>query len=116
MNADELDAIVEARLDARLEARLQADRQRVRQEVVDELRREATRQHYDRINRKHPVEDQFGGLGPEGHAERLRVMAAGVNRDMEKMDRANARPVEGSLVHQRSRASLIPGAEGFKFK
>ena len=36
--------------------------------------------------------------------------------DNEHMDRVNPRPVEGSLVRQRSRAALIPGSEGFRIK
>jgi hypothetical protein len=116
MNEDELNSIVERKLAEALAARLRAERQRIRAEVVDEIRREAARQHYDRINRKHPIEDKFGGLGAEGHAARLAAMSAGAQRDAEKMDRANQRPIEGSLVHQRSRAALTPGGEGFRFK
>jgi hypothetical protein len=71
MTEAELNAIVESKLAARLAARLQADRDRVRMEVVMELRREAERKHYDRINARHPIEDKYGGLGPEGHAARL---------------------------------------------
>ena len=78
-----------------------------------ELRREAERKHYDRINAKHPVEDQYGGLGPEGHAARLKAMDLRARADNEHMDRVNSRPVPGSLAHQRS---LIPGSEGFRIK
>src|ERR1700730_16720521 len=109
MTEDELSAIVESKLADRLAAGLQADRERVRMEVISELRREAERKHYDRINAKHPIEDKYGGLGPEGHAERLRQMDARAKAANEHMDRVNARPVEGSLVHQRSRAALVPG-------
>jgi hypothetical protein len=116
MTEDELSAIVEAKLADRLAARLQADRDRVRAEVITEIRREAERAHYDRINSRHPIEDKYGGLGPDGQAARLAAMSAGVKRDMEKMDRANQRPIEGSLVHQRSRAALVPGAEGFEIR
>ena|ERR1700730_5430905 len=113
MNEAELTALVETKLAARLEARIEADRQRIRAEVVDEIRREESRKHYDRVNARHPIEDKFGGLGPEGHAERLRQMDARARAANEHMDRVNARVIEGSLAHQRS---LIPGSEGHKVK
>jgi hypothetical protein len=116
MDEAELNAIVEAKLADALAARLAADRERVRLEVISELRREAERKHYDRINAKHPIEDKFGGLGPEGHAARLRAMDARAKAANAHMDRVNARPVPGGLLDQRSRASLAPGAEGFKLK
>jgi hypothetical protein len=116
MTEDELNAIVESKLADRLAARLQADRERVRAEVIAELRREEDRKWYDRVNRKHPIEDKYGGLGPEGHAARLKAMDAARVADKEWMDRVNSRPVEGSLLHQRTRASLAPGSEGFRFK
>jgi hypothetical protein len=113
MTEDELNAIVESKLADRLAARLQADRERVRMEVIMELRREAERKHYDRINAKHPIEDRFGGLGPEGHAARLAAMDVRARAANAHMDEVNARPVPGSLAHQRS---LIPGSEGFRIK
>jgi hypothetical protein len=116
MNAEELDAIVESKLAEQLEARLQADRQRIRAEVVDQIRREESRKHYDRINAKHPIEDKYGGLGPEGHAARLRQMDAARARAAAHMDEVNSRPVPGGLLDQRSRAALVPGAEGFAIK
>jgi hypothetical protein len=116
MTEDELNAIVESKLEEQLAARLQADRNRIREEVISALRREAERKHYARINARHPIEDKYGGLGPEGHAARRAAMAAGAKADKEWMDRVNSRPVEGSLVHQRSRAALTSGSEGFKFK
>jgi hypothetical protein len=54
MTAEELDALVEAKLADRLAARLKADRERIRLEVVSDLRREAERKHYDRINARSP--------------------------------------------------------------
>jgi hypothetical protein len=102
MTEEELNAIVEAKLADRLAARLQADRERVRLEVVSDLRREAERAHYDRINAKHPIEDKYGGLGPEGHAARLAAMDARAKADYAHMDAVNARPIEGSLAHRRS--------------
>jgi hypothetical protein len=116
MTESELNAIVESKLADRLAARLKADRDRVRMEVISELRREAERKHYDRINARHPIEDKYGGLGPEGHAARLAAMAAGAKADAEWMARVNAKPIEGSLVHQRKRAALTPGSEGFRIK
>jgi hypothetical protein len=113
MNEAELNALVETKLAAALEARLQADRARIRAEVVSDLRREESRKHYDRINRKHPVEDRFGGLGAAGHAARLAAMDARAKAANARMDEINARPVPGSLAHQRS---LIPGSEGFRIK
>ena len=76
MTNDELDAIVEAKLADAIAARLAADRERIRLEVVMDLRRKAEREWYDRINAKHPIEDKYGGLGPEGHAARLKAMDA----------------------------------------
>jgi hypothetical protein len=116
MTEDELNKIVEAKLAAALAVRLEADRQRIRAEVVDGLRREETRAHYDRINAKHPIEDKYGGLGKAGHEARLKAMDARARADNEAMDRANARPVEGSLLDQRSRAALTPGSEGFEIR
>jgi hypothetical protein len=116
MTEEELNTIVEAKLADRLAARLKADRERVRMEVIMELRREAERAHYDRINAKHPIEDRYGGLGPEGHAARSKAMDARAKADMEHLDRVNSRPVPGGLLDQRSRAALTPGSEGFKFK
>jgi hypothetical protein len=116
MTEDELNTIVEAKLADRLAARIQADRERVRAEVVAGIRREAERAHHARINARHPIEDKYGGLGPEGHAARLAAMDRRVRADMEHMDRVNSRPIEGSLLDQRKRAALTPGEEGFRFK
>ena len=116
MDEGELNRIVEARLADALAAREKADRDRIRMEVVDQIRREAERKHYDRINARHPIEDKYGGLGPEGHAARLAAMDARAKAANEHMDCVNSRPVEGSLLHQRSRAALTPGSEKFRFK
>jgi hypothetical protein len=116
MNEAELNALVETKLAAALEARIQADRARIRAEVVSEIRREESRKHYDRINRKHPIEDKFGGLGAAGHAARLRAMDERAKAANAHMDAVNARPVPGGLLDQRSRAALTPGSEGFKLK
>jgi hypothetical protein len=116
MTEAELMQIVESKLADQLAARLQADRERVRMEVIMEIRRKAEREWYDRINAKHPIEDRYGGLGPEGHAARLKAMDAARVADKEWHDRVNSRPVAGSLLDQRSRASLAPGSEGFRIK
>ena len=113
MNDAELNAIVEAKLEAELAARLQADRNRIRMEVVDAIRREAERAHHEKINRRHPIEDKWGGLGRAGHEARLKAMDARRAADYAHMDEVNSRPVPGSLAHQRS---LIPGSEGFRIK
>jgi hypothetical protein len=114
MTEEELSAIVESKLADRLAARLQADRDRVRAEVIAELRREADRVWYNRVNARHPVEDKYGGLGPEGHAKRRAIMAAGAKADAEWMDRVNARPVPGSLAA--TRADQASGSSGFRIK
>jgi hypothetical protein len=116
MTTEELDAIVEAKLADQLAARLRADRERVRLEVIMEIRRKAEREWYDRINAKHPIEDKYGGLGPEGHAARLKAMDAARVADKEWHDRVNARPVEGSLLEQRSRADSAGGSAGFEIR
>jgi hypothetical protein len=115
MTEEELNKIVESKLEAKLAARLQADRDAVRLEVIREIRRTAEREWYDRINRKHPIEDKYGGLGREGHEARLAAMRAGATRDAAHMAEVNSRPIEGSLEHWR-RASIGPGGEGFRIK
>jgi hypothetical protein len=116
MTEEELSKIVESKLEAKLAARLQADREAVRLEVIREIRRTAEREWYDRINRKHPIEDKYGGLGREGHAARLKAMDAARVADREWHDRVNSRPVEGSLLHQRSRAASAGGSAGFEIR
>jgi hypothetical protein len=116
MTENELNILVEAKLADRLAARLKADREAVRLEVIRELRREEERKWYARINAKHPIEDKYSGIGREAHEARLAAMAAGAARDAAWMARVNSRPIEGSLVHQRQRASLVPGSEGFRIK
>jgi hypothetical protein len=116
MTEDELNKIVDAKLADALAARLEADRARVRMEVIREIRRTAEREWYARINQKHPIEDKYGGLGPEGHAARLKAMDAARVADREWHDRVNARPVEGSLLEQRSRADSAGGSAGFEIR
>jgi hypothetical protein len=116
MTEEELSRIVESKLADRLAARLQADRERVRAEVIAELRREAEREWYDRINKKHPIENQYSGLTREQHEARLKAMSEGSRRDAESMARSNARPIEGSLLDQRRRADSKGGSAGFRIK
>jgi hypothetical protein len=114
MTEEELSKIVEAKLADRLAARLAADRERVREEVISELRREETKKWHDRVNAKHPVEDKYGGLGPEGHAARLKEMDARRRADMASMDASNAKVVDGNLKAQR--AAGKGGSAGFQIK
>jgi hypothetical protein len=116
MTEDELNKIVEAKLADQLAARLQADRERVRLEVIMEIRRKAEREWYDRINAKHPIEDKYGGLGPEGHAARLAAMDAAARKTCAEMDAVNSRPIEGSLLDQRKRADSAGGSAGFEIR
>jgi hypothetical protein len=114
MTEAEINALVESRLEARLAARKQAEEARLRAEIAAEIRREIDRAHYDKINARHPSEDKWGGLGPEGHAERLRRMDAAAAKTNAEMDAVNARPVDGDLRSQR--AAQKGGAAGFRFK
>ena len=115
MTEDELNKIVEAKLADQLAARLQADRERVRLEVIMELRREAERAHYDKINRRAPIENQYSGLTREQHEARLREMRRRAAADNAAMDEANSRPVPG-LLEQRSRADSAGGSAGFEIR
>jgi hypothetical protein len=114
MTEQEMNQIVEARLADRLAARLAADRERVRQEVIMELRREIDREHYDRINRRHPSEDKYAGLTREQHEARLKAMDERAKADMASMDASNARVVSGTLKAQR--VAKAGGSAGFRMK
>jgi hypothetical protein len=113
MTADELNAKIEAELQAQIEAELQAEMARKRMEIARRLRREAEMKEYDRINARHPIQ---GPGDPKAEAARRAAMDARARADNEAMDRANSRPIDGSLVHQRSRAALTPGSEGFEIR
>jgi hypothetical protein len=113
MTEAELNAQIEAELNARVESERQAELARKRAEIAMRLRREAAAKEYDRINARHPIETAGD---PKVEAARRAAMAERAKRDNEAMDRANSRTVEGSLLHQRSRASLAPGSEGFAVK
>jgi hypothetical protein len=111
--AELLNARIEAELNAQIDRELQIELQAKREEIARRLRREAASREYDRINARHPIETAGD---PRLEAKRRADMSARAKADMEHMDRSNARPVEGSLLDQRKRAALVPGAEGFKFK
>jgi hypothetical protein len=118
MNEDELNAIVDARLAEQLAARLAADRARVRDEVIRELRREAERAHHARINARHPIQSVLAGLTVEQEAQRQADMAARTKASGERMDRANARPVDGQVVRglRPKRVDSAGGPVGFTIK
>ena len=113
MIEDEFAAQVEAELNRQIDAELQAELAAKRMEIARRLRREAVSREYDRINARHPIQ---GPGDPKAEAARRAAMIAGAKKDAEWMARVNSRPVEGSLVHQRSRASLVPGSEGFEIR
>jgi hypothetical protein len=112
MTEEELARVVESKLEARLAARMQAERERVRQEVILELRREAEREWYDAIEQRWRERE---ARERAAEPERLRIMAEGVRRDMESMDRSNSRPVAGTLAATRA-ADRAGGNAGFKIK
>jgi hypothetical protein len=113
MTEDEFNTKVEAELNAQIDRELQIELAAKRQEIARRLRREAVSREYDRINARHPIQ---GPGDPKVEAERRRQMDIRAKADKEWMDRVNSRPVEGSLLDQRSRASLAPGSEGFRVK
>jgi len=112
MTEEELAAIVESKLADRLAARLAADRERVRAEVVAELRREAERAHYDKINARHAIQ---GPGDPVVEAKRRADMLKRAHADNEAMNRANSRPVAGSLAATRA-ADRAGGGANFRIK
>jgi hypothetical protein len=111
----ELNAKIENELNAQIDRELQAEMMRKREEIAFRLRREAAAKEYDRINARHPIEDKYGGLGPEGHAARLAAMDARAKAANAHMDAVNSRPVPGGLLDQRSRAAP-GGSEGFEIR
>ena len=113
MTEEEFNAQVEAELNAQIDRELQAEMQAKRVEIARRLRREAVSREYDRINARHPIQ---GPGDPKVEAARVAAMRAGAKADAEWMARVNAKPIEGSLVHQRKRAALTPGSEGFRIK
>jgi hypothetical protein len=113
MTEQELNILVESKLAAALATRLQADRAQIREDVIRGIRREAERAWYDRVNARHPIQ---GPGDPKVEAARRAAMRAAAAKANAEMDAANARPIEGSLVHQRKRASIGAGSEGFEIR
>jgi hypothetical protein len=112
MTEEELSKIVESKLADRLAVRLAADRERVRQEVILELRREEDRKWYDAIDQRWRERE---ARERAAEPERRRIMAEGVRRDMESMDRSNSRVVPGTLAATRA-ADRAGGPSGFRIK
>src|SRR6476660_3376199 len=113
MNED-VKAQNERELQAQIDRELEDEMHRKRVEIDARLRREAFSKEMDRINRRHPIQDALAGLTPKQHQARLDAMAAGAKADKEWMDRVNSRPIEGTLLHQRSRADSAGGSAGFR--
>jgi hypothetical protein len=111
--SEDVNAQIERELQAQIERELEAEMNRKRVEIAARLRHEAEMRNYDRINARHPIE---GPGDPVFEAKRRADMDARAKADFESMDRANSRPVEGDLVHQRSRADSAGGSAGFRFK
>jgi len=116
MSDETLQAEIENQIECEIAAGLEADRAKRRAELFYAARRKIEAAHYDRINAKAPIEGPYSGLTREQHEERLREMRRRAAADNAAMDETNSRAPEGSLLHQRSRASLAPGSEGFRFK
>src|ERR1700722_7304685 len=100
MTEDEFNTKVEAELNAQIDRELQIELQAKRDEIARRLRREAVSREYDRINARHPIQRRGD---PKAEAARVAAMRAGAKADAEWMARVNAKPIEGSLVHQRKR-------------
>jgi hypothetical protein len=77
------------------------------------MRREAAAAHHARINARHAIQTTGD---PKVEAARLRAMDERAAAAAAKMDAANGRVIEGSLLHTKQRAALTSGSEGFKFK
>jgi hypothetical protein len=107
---------LEDEINAQIEAGLAREMAKKREELAYQARRKIEMAHLDKVNARHPIEDKYGGLGKAGHEARLRAMSAAAAKANAEMDAVNQRAPEGSLVHQRSQASLTPGSEGFRFK
>jgi hypothetical protein len=114
MTDETLQADIENQIELEIAAGLEADRAKRRAELYYAVRRKIEAAHYDKINARAPIEDKYGGLGPEGHAARLKAMEAGSKADREWMDRVNSRPVPGSLAA--TRAEQKGGSSGFEIK
>jgi hypothetical protein len=119
---DDLNDKIDAELRDSIERELQADLARRRMEIARRLRREAEMKEYDRINRRHPIEDRYGGLGPEGARLRQEAMVAAARKTYREMDEANQRWAEREAAERKAEAARraprmqVPGSEGFRVK
>jgi hypothetical protein len=83
----------DAEIDARVEAELKTETAQRRAEIARRIRVQADLDHLKRVNARHPTEDKYGGLGPEGHAARLKAMDERAQANREHMARVNGRAV-----------------------
>jgi hypothetical protein len=115
---DETAAAIEREVDAKLEEELRVRRARLREEVAARLRREAAAAHHARINRRHPIEGRLAGLTQAEENERQRQMAERTAATCAKMDKANARRVDGQVTRglQPKRADAAGGGSAFRIK
>jgi hypothetical protein len=119
---EDVNAQIERELAAQVARELEAEMNRKRLEIARRLRREAEMADYDRINRRHPIQDRLAGLTPEQDAERQRVMRERAARTFAEMDEAEARgrarvAAEGAMLRRaRGPRMQVPGSEGFRIK
>jgi len=118
MTEAELNAQVERELNAQIERELEAEMNRKRAEIAMRLRREAAAKEYERINRRHPIEDKYGGLTAEQFAARDKEMRRRAAEDMAAMAESERRGRErvAAMSARGPRASIGPGGEGFTIK
>jgi hypothetical protein len=108
---------IEREINAKLESELQARRAQLREDIALRMRRAASNAHFDRINRRHPIESKLAGLTQAEEDERQKAMAARTAACNAKMDAANARVVPGMRASLRPKASDgAGGSVGFTIK
>jgi hypothetical protein len=112
----QVEADIEARIETEIAAGLAADRAKRRAELFYAARRKIEAAHYDKINAKAPIENQYSGLTREQHEARLREMRRRAAEDMRAMDEAEARGRARVAAMRGPRASIGPGSEGFEIK
>jgi hypothetical protein len=117
MTADQkpLNDDIENQIETEIAAGLAADRAKRREELFYAARRKIEAAHYDKINAKAPIENQYSGLTREQHEARLREMRRRAAADNAAMDAANARPIDGAVVRG-PRASMGAGSEGLRVR
>jgi hypothetical protein len=113
MTEEELMLAAERELLARIESELQAKRARERADIASRYRHAEAMAHLDRVNQRHPIQ---GPGDPKVEAARRAAMDERARAEAARLDAINQRPVEGSLLHTKQRAALVPGSEQFKFK